>query len=160
MFPSPISYKKVCCFLHLRKLQEHEKTTIEICKVRLPVLINPASCFSHRNAVRFLPENLWFKPALWSCFTFWYSWKTVLIQLTVFSMAVHAGFIPTSLYSELASACSGKRWCFCTFSERFIGCVYDNHVVICWESTVGTKIGKPTISLDEPILDRRDSFKK
>ena len=28
------------------------------CKVRLPVLINPASCFSHRSAVRFSPENL------------------------------------------------------------------------------------------------------
>ena len=35
-----------------------KKTTIEICKVRLPVLINPASSFSHRSAVRFPPENL------------------------------------------------------------------------------------------------------
>ena len=31
---------------------------IQICKVRLPVLLKPASCFSHRSAVRFSPENL------------------------------------------------------------------------------------------------------
>ena len=64
--------------------------------------------------------------------------RTVLMQLTVFTMSVHAGFIPTSLYSKLVSACAGKRWCFCRFSERFIGFVYGNHMVICWESTVGT----------------------
>ena len=50
-------------------------------------------------------------------------------------------FHPTSLYSELATACTGKRWCFCRLSvvflclsERFIRFVYDNHMVICWES--------------------------
>ena len=30
--------------------------------------------------------------------------RTVLMQLIVFTMSVHAGFIPTSLYSELVSA--------------------------------------------------------
>ena len=81
--------------------------------------------------VVFLPSDIYERP--------------VLIQLAVFTMSVHQGFIPTLLYSELASACTGNRWCFCTFSERFIGFVYDNHVVICWESTVGTKSAKPTI---------------
>ena len=44
---------------------------------------------------------------------------------------------PTSLYSELATACrlTDKRWCFCTyvvcFSERFIRFVYDNLMVVC-----------------------------
>ena len=78
--------------------------------------------------------------------------RPVLIQLIVFTMSVHAGFIPTSLYLELASAGTGKRWRFCRFSERFIGFVYDNHMAICWENTVGTKSAKPTIS---SILDRR-----
>ena len=41
-----------------KKQQKKKKKQIQICKVRLPVLINPASYFSHRSAVRFSPENL------------------------------------------------------------------------------------------------------
>ena len=35
-----------------------KKKNIEIYIVRLPVLINPASCFINRSVVRFLPESL------------------------------------------------------------------------------------------------------
>ena len=63
----------------------------------------------------------------------------VLIQLTVFTMSVHVGFIPKSLYFELASACTVKIWCFCRFSERFLGFVYNNYMVTCWESTGAIK---------------------
>ena len=68
--------------------------------------------------------------------------KDQCLYRTIFTMTVHAGFIPTSLYSELASACTGKRCCFCRLSERVIGFVYDNHMVIFWESTVGTESAK------------------
>ena len=151
MFPSPSVTKSYVVFFICENCRSTKNTKIKICKFRLPVLINLASCFSHRSAVRFPPESLWFKPVMWSWFTFWYLGKTSIIQLTVFTMSLHAGFIPTSLYSELASACTGKRWCFCRFSEHFIGFVYDNHMVICWENTAGSKSGKPTVSLDEPF---------
>ena len=86
VFPPPISHKKWYCFPNLRKYQKHEiKTTIGICKVRLPVLINPASWFSNRSFVRFPPECLWVKQAFLAVFfIFWYLWKTNAFKVNHF----------------------------------------------------------------------------
>ena len=87
--------------------------------------------------VVFLPSDIYERP--------------VLIQLTVFPMTVHACFILHSLIQnwflhELAkdSVSVGCLLLFFCLSDRFIGFAYDNHMVICWESTVGIKSEKST----------------
>ena len=77
--------------------------------------------------------------------------RPVLIQLTVFPMTVHAGFIlhrfiQNWLLHVLAKDCVsvGCLLLFFCLSKRFIGFAYDSHVVICWESTVGIKSAKST----------------
>ena len=75
--------------------------------------------------------------------------RPVLIQLTVFPMTVHAGFIlhrfiQNWLLHVLAKDCVsvGCLLLFFCLSERFIGFAYDNHMAICWESTVVSKVRK------------------
>ena len=70
----------------------------------------------------------------------------VLIQLTVFPMTVHAGFILHRfiwnwLLHVLAKDCISVVFLLLFFclSKRFIGFAYDNHMVICCESTMGIK---------------------
>ena len=77
--------------------------------------------------------------------------RPVLIQLTVFPMTVHAGFIlhrfiQNWLLHVLAKDCVsvGCLLLFFCLSERFIGFAYYSHMVICWESTVGIKSAKST----------------
>ena len=77
--------------------------------------------------------------------------RPVLIQLTVFPMTVHAGFILHRFIQnwrlhvlEKDGVSVGCLLLFFCLSERFIGFAYDNHMVICWESTVGIKSAKST----------------
>ena len=58
VFPSAISEKEGYWSPNLRKYQEHEKTMIEICKVRLPVFDKSGLLFfSNTSVVRFSPRK-------------------------------------------------------------------------------------------------------
>ena len=87
--------------------------------------------------VVFLPSDIYERP--------------VLLQLTVFPMTVHGGFILHRfirkwLLHVLAKdgVSVGCLLLFFYLSECFIGFAYNNHMVICCESTVGIKSAKST----------------
>ena len=62
--------------------------------------------------------------------------RPMLIQLTIFTMTVHAGFIPIRFIRNWLLHVLGCLFLFSACLNVLFAFVYDNHMGIGWESTV------------------------